>query len=189
MEQKFMKNNRFVFIHGNQTNHWSNPWTISLKQELEKRRFEIFFETFPDSILARAQYWLPFLEKYARAGKDDVVIGWSSGAVAAMRYAETHPLNGSILIGPSYTDLGDEIEKQSGYYDTPWHWKAIKKHQEKIALFYGDDDPYISQQEFEYIASELQPEVHKIHGGKHFIEYETFPELVAYIEKTYGKGK
>ncbi len=28
--------NRFIFIHGNQTDHWSNPWVVWLKAELEK---------------------------------------------------------------------------------------------------------------------------------------------------------
>ena len=140
----------------------------------------------PDSIIARAEYWLPFLEEHVRAGKNDVLIGWSSGAVAALRYAENHTVHSSILVSPSYTDLGDDLEKQSGYFDKPWHWDKIKANQEKICLFYGDDDPYIPQEEFAYIAEQLTPEVIKVAGGKHFIERDTFPELLDYIQKTYA---
>jgi len=176
---------RIIFIHGNQANHWSFGWASWLKNELEKLNFEIFFETFPDSMIARSEYWLPFLKKHVKAGPSDVLVGWSTGAVAAMRYAEDNKIKGSILVSPSYTDLDDELEKQSGYFDTPWNWEEIKKNQEKIALFYGDDDPYIPQDQFEFITSKLNPEVFKIHKGKHFLEYKTLPQLLDYIKKNY----
>ena len=102
-----------------------------------------------------------------------------------MRYAEENKILGSVLISPCYTDTGDELEKQSGYYDKPWQWERIKTNQGKIALIWGDDDPYISQSEFEFIAKRLGPTQIKIHGGKHFIERQNFPELLQYIKQTY----
>jgi uncharacterized protein len=176
---------RIIFIHGNGTSHWSKSYCGWLRNELIKNNFFTFFETFPDSINARSQYWLPFLKDHVHAGEKDVIVGWSSGAVAAMRYAEDNKIRGSVLISPSYTDGGDELEKISGYYDKPWNWKAIKDNQEKIALFYADDDPYIPQNEFEYIAGKLNPEIHKIKNGKHFIEYRKFPQLLNYILQNY----
>lgn len=173
-------------MHGNETTHWSASWAKWLKGELEALGFETFFETMPDSIIARGKYWLPFLQDVAGVGGNDVIIGWSSGAVAAMRYAEDHKIMGSILISPCYTDLdGDELEVQSGYYDTPWQWDNIKANQTNIALIYGDDDPYIPQPEFEYIAEALHPTVIKIAGGRHFIERNQFTELLEYIKQTY----
>lgn len=177
---------RIIYIHGNGSEHWSFGWASWLKAELEKRGFATFFETMPDSIIARSEYWLPFLRDHVGAGEHDVLLGWSSGAVAAMRYAEQHVIRGSVLVSPSYTDLGDELEKQSGYFDKPWKWKAIKSNQEKIALFWGDDDPYIPQNEFSFIAKQLQPEKFPIHGGKHFIKRQDFPELLGYLQKTYA---
>lgn len=177
---------RIIFIHGNGTMHWSYGWASWLKRELENAGFETFFETMPDSIIARAEYWLPFLRDYVRAGANDVLVGWSSGAVAAMRYAEDHPVKGSVLVSPCYSDLGDDLEKRSGYYDKPWQWERIRSNQQKIALIWGDDDPYIPQSEFDSIAEQLQPLAIKIPGGKHFIERAEFPELLHYIQQTYG---
>lgn len=177
---------RFIFIHGNQTSHWSFAWAPWLKTQLESLGFETFFETMPDSIIARSEYWLPFLKDHVKVGKNDVIIGWSSGAVAAMRYAETNVIRGSILVAPCYTDLGDDFEKQSGYYDTPWQWQAMRSNQENIALIYGDDDPFIPQSEFEFIANQLDPNVVKINGGKHFIERQEFPEILEYIKQMYA---
>lgn len=176
---------RIIFIHGNGTTHWSFSFSKWLKNELEKQGFETFFETFPDSIIARSKYWLRFLKDHIKAGEKDIIVGWSSGAVAAMRYAEENKIKGSVLISPSYTDLGDELEKQSGYFDKPWNWDSIKNNQEQIALFYGDNDPYIPQEDFEFIASKLDPQVFKIPNGGHFIDRANFPELLDYIIKTY----
>lgn len=177
---------RIIYIHGNGAFHWSFAWAPWLKQELEKNGFETFFETFPDSVIARGRYWIPFLEEHIKAGENDVIVGWSSGAVAAMRYAERHKIRGSVLIGPSASDMGDELEKQSGYFDEPWNWSAIKEKQEHIALVYSNNDPFIPQEQFKIVQENLQPDVIKIPNGKHFIEQNTFPEVLKYLLETYS---
>lgn len=176
---------RFIYIHGNGTTHWSDGWAAWLKTELDKLGYETFFETMPDSIIARAEYWLPFLQDHVHAGRNDVLIGWSSGAIAALRYAETHTIAGSILVSPYYTDLGDDMEKQSGYFAQPWQWAKIKDNQDKIATVWGDDDPYIPQTEFEFIARQLYPTEIKIAGGKHFLDDTKLPQPLDYIQQTY----
>ncbi|MDB5182058.1 MAG: bbp9 [Candidatus Saccharibacteria bacterium] len=176
---------RFVFVHGNGSTTWEVAWAVWLKKKLDGAGYTTHFETMPDPELARKDIWLPHLEEEVKVGAGDVLIGWSSGAVAAMRYAETHKLFGSILISPSYTDLDDATEKQSGYFDHSWDWKAIKSNQKKIALVYGDDDPYIPQSEFAYIAVHLSPDKLKIPGGGHFMHRQDMNELLRYIEKTY----
>jgi predicted alpha/beta hydrolase family esterase len=163
---------RIVFVHGNSTVHWSFGWAPWFKAEVEKLGFDTFFETMPDS-----EYWLPFLKDHVKVGEHDILAGWSSGAVAAMRYAEGDKILGSVLISPCHTDLGDEMEKQSGYYDKPWQWEKIRANQNKIALIWGDDDPFIPQAEFEFIAQQLKPTQMKINGGKHFVQ-DSLPELL-----------
>ena len=176
---------RIVYIHGNGATHWSFAWAKWLKEELENAGFETFFETMPDSVIARGAYWLPFLENFVKVGENDVLVGCSSGAVAAMRFAEVHKIKGSVLIGPCTTDLGDELEKQSGYFDAPWDWQAIKNNQGHIGLFHSDNDPFIPQAEFAVVQKELGPDVVMLPGQKHFIEQDTFPELLGYITKTF----
>ncbi|MCY1377769.1 hypothetical protein D9M69_653590 [compost metagenome] len=105
-----------------------------------------------------------------------------------MRYAESHTVRGLVLVSPSYTDLGDELEKQSGYFDTPWKWDKIKENSQSIALITGDDDPYIPQDEFNTIAKELDATRIIVPNGEHFIERSEFSELLDYIRSTYIKG-
>ena len=178
---------RIIYIHGNMSTHWSFGWAPWLKRQLEELGFPTFFETFPDSVIAREKYWIPFMQDHIQIGENDIIIGWSSGGTAAMRYAETHKIKGSILISPCYTDLDDELEKQSGWYDKPWDWQAIKKNQENISLIYGDNDPFISQKEFEFIGAYLTSDITKIPKGEHFIERTQFPEVVERIKAVYCK--
>lgn len=176
---------RFIYIHGNGTTDWASPWAVWLQRQLETKSYGTHFQTMPDPQKARAAYWLPYLKNDVQAGPNDVLIGWSSGAVAAMRYAEANPIKGSILIAPSYTDLGEPSEKESGYFDAPWQWRDIKKNQKHIALISSDDDPYIPQSEFAYIALQLGPTKLKLPGQGHFEARQDFPEIMDYIGRTY----
>lgn len=176
---------RIIFIHGNHTMHWRGGWKGWLHDELESRGYQTSFETFPDSINARAKYWLPFLRDYLQAGVDDVLVGWSSGAVAAMRYAERQQVAGSVLISPCHTDLGDAFERRSGLYPKRWDWKAIKSNQARIDIIHGDHDPFIPRREFTYIAQRLEIAPVMIKDGGHFVDQETFPELLGLITDAY----
>ncbi len=66
---------RIVYIHGDGVTHLRWGWVACLHDELVRRGFPTFFELLPDSINARAHYWMPFLEEHARVSADDVLIG------------------------------------------------------------------------------------------------------------------
>ncbi len=177
-----MKVEKIIFIHGNDTMRWSYLWVPWLKEQLETLDIELVFETFPDSILARKQYWLPFLKEKLKANESTLLVGHSSGAVAAMRYAEENPIFGSVLISPCYTDLGLESEKISGWYDDPWQWEKIKTNQKTISLFYSENDEFIPLEEFLHIKEKLNPDkTFSFKEKGHFISQETFPELAEHI--------
>ncbi len=179
-----MKNIKIIFVHGNDTMRWSYCWTPWLKEELEKLSLNVIFETMPDSIIARKKYWLPFLKDYLKADENTLLVGHSSGAVAAMKYAEENKIFGSILIAPCYTDLGMESEKESGWYDDPWNWEQIKKNQKVIGLVYSNDDFIIPNEEFKFIREKLNPnEVLEFENKGHFIKQDTFPELIEIVKK------
>lgn len=172
-----------IYVHGNQTTHWSLGWASWVKAQLDAMAIETFFETMPDSIIARSEYWLPFLRDHVKVTAEDVVLGWSSGAVAALRLAEETELKGSVLVAPCYTDLGDEMERASGYFDGPWDWPSIRAHQQHIELLSAVDDPYIPQAEFKTIAESVGAAWTNLPEGGHFIEQETFPEVIEAVRR------
>jgi len=54
--------------------------------------------------------WIPHLRNTLKADEDTILIGHSSGASAAMRFAELYPIKGMVLISTALTDMGDEQE-------------------------------------------------------------------------------
>lgn len=103
-----------------------------------------------------------------------------------MRYAETHKIFGSILVGAYHTDLGIDAEKQSGYFDRPWDFSSIKNNQNWIGLFAGKNDPWIPVQEARFLNEQLDPYYFEFpHAGHFGGDYykETFPEIITFIQE------
>lgn len=176
---------RVILIHGNGSSKPTDNWLPYLKRELEQLGVRVDAPQFPDTEKARSAYWLPFLENELRADDDTVIVGHSSGAIAAMRFAETHRLLGSVLVGAYYTDLGYETEKLSGYFDMPWNWEAIKDNQQWIIQFAGANDPWIPLGEAHMIRDQLHTEYYESPDQGHFggdYHKETFPELLKAIK-------
>ncbi len=182
-----MKKLKIILIHGNgggtNQDHWF-PW---VKIELQKLDLKVLSPNFPDPIKARAKYWLPYLKNELKADKNTIIIGHSSGAVAALKYAEKNQLFGSILIGCNHTDLGDQFEKQSGYFNTPWQWSKIKQNQNWIIQFASIDDPYIPIKEPRFIHKKLNSDYHEYKDQGHFgspdQSKKQFPEIIKIIKQ------
>ncbi len=176
--------NKVIIIHGNGGGTGNDQWIPWLKSELEARGFEVQNPTMPDNYEAKASIWLPYIKDVLRADEDTILVGWSSGAVAAMRFAEKNKILGSVLIGACYTDLGVESEKIAGYYDEPWNWDAIRNNQHWIAQFASIDDPVIPIEECRVVHEKLQTDYREFTDRKHFgypDPLPTFPELLEVI--------
>ena len=114
-------------------------------------------ERMPDPVAAKESVWVPFMRDTLGADASTVVVGHShgavshssagveryyrSGAVAAMRLAETTKVAALVLVSACWTDLGDAGEAAAGYYARPWLWDAIRANAPVISQFHSDDDP------------------------------------------------
>lgn len=173
-----------ILIHGNGSGSAKDNWFPYVKQHLEKLGVKVIAEDFPDPVLARAKYWLPFIKKLG-ADENTILTGHSSGAVAAMRFAEKNKILGSVLVSACYTDLGDEMERKSGYYNHPWDWEKIKNNQKWIIQFASKDDPWIPIEEARFINQELNTDYYEYEHEGHFGAdkyYPEFPKLVEVIK-------
>ena len=171
---------RLVLIHGNAGASVDGIWFPYLKRELESRGYDVVAKTFPDPIKGRMRYWLPFLTDVICPDKRTAIIGHSSGALTAFRYAESAPLLGTFAIAGHHTDCGFELERRSGFFDRPWDWAAIRRNQRFIVQFHSTDDPWVPV--------EVARELHRLSGSRltmmdgmgHFGSYDqqmdTFPE-------------
>lgn len=185
----------FLIIHGNGGSTIDDHWFPYLKEELQKLGGTVIAETFPDNDLARKSYWLPFIEKKLKGNTNSVIIGHSSGAIAAMSYAENHKILGSVLVGGYYSDLGIPKEKASGFFDKPWDWKAIKNNQQWILQFASKDDPWIPIEEPRFIHQHLGSKYFEYDNMGHFggdYYKPTFSELLEALKEqllTYSSPK
>lgn len=171
---------KVIFIPGNGGGSPKDNWFPYLKQELEAIGISVVASEFPDNLLAREAYWLPFLKNELKADEQTILVGHSSGAIAAMRHAETHRLIGSVLVGAYHTDLGISGEKQSGYFNRPWNWDAIVKNQDWIIQFAAVNDPWIPIEEARFVHEKLHTDYHESLDQGHFGgDYQKldFPEL------------
>lgn len=179
---------KVIIIPGNGGATPNDIYYPYLERELKKIGIEVINKQYPDPVLARMEFWLPFIESLG-ADEDTVLIGHSSGALAAMRYAENHKILGSVLISACYTDLDYEDEKQSHYYDEPWQWDKIKNNQKWIIQFASTDDPYIPIEEPRHVHESLGTEYYEYTDRGHFgwdVKRTEFPEIVDALIKKMG---
>jgi len=181
---------KVIFVPGNGGATTNDNWFPYAKIELEKTGLEVIAAEFPDPDLARESYWMPFLIDELKTDEDTILIGHSSGAIAAMRLAEKQRILGSVLVGAYHTDLDMETEKKSGYFDRPWDWDKIRNNQAWITLFASQDDPWIPIEQPRHLHEKLNCEYHEFVDQGHFggdYNKETFPELVMAILRNIRK--
>jgi predicted alpha/beta hydrolase family esterase len=175
-----------ILIHGNGGSTAGDHWLPWLERELRALDLDVINHTFPDNVKARASIWLPYLESL-EADDETILVGHSSGAVAAMRYAETHRVLGSVLVGVCHTDLGDAGEAASGYYAAPWQWDTIRANQQWIAIFNSTDDPCIPVSEARFVAKQLGCSYFEFNDRGHFNGSREFREALDFIRRKLGR--
>lgn len=176
---------KVIFLPGNGGGSPKENWFPYIKEGLSKLGIEVIDRDFPDSDIARAKYWLPFIKELG-TDENTILIGHSTGAIASMRFAEENKILGSVLVAGNHTDLGNEREKESGYFDKPWNWEAIKNNQQWILQFNSTDDPWIPIEEAHFVHDKLETDYHEFTDQGHFggdRDKETFPELLEALKK------
>lgn len=175
------------------TNIRNSNWYGYLYQELSRRDVNCVCENFPDPLHARRDRWIPFIsslvEQHAadKNSENVILVGHSSGAQAALRFAEDNPLRGAVLVSATYTDLGDAHERASGYYpqpggkgreseeSNPYRFPDIVKNCKTIYQFHSDDDPFIPTSEAARIRDGLgldDDHFKLLPGRSHFFSFE-----------------
>lgn len=172
-----------ILIPGNGGGSTHDDWFPYVAEGLRQRGCEVVSPgTWPDPMLARAAYWLPHLEQLG-TDENTILVGFSSGAIAAMRHAERHRILGSILVAGYHTTLGIRAEEVSGYFDEPWQWERIRGNQRWIVQLNSPSDPFIPIEEARFLHEQLQSDYHEVANRGHFYPMTEFPELLAAVER------
>ncbi|KAF9969992.1 putative hydrolase rbbp9 [Actinomortierella ambigua] len=186
---------RIILIPGNgndrvETSMWYPSAVKTLAQATDPKTGESLFpggyelRTFPDYLMARENIWIKYMEEDLQIGENDVVIGHSSGAAAILRYAETRKVKGIVLVSAYHSDLGDAMERASGYFSRPWKWDAISKNAEWMVQFSSPSDNLVPIAEQRFVSAQLNGvDYIELPRRGHFINDRVFPELVEKVKE------
>ena len=165
-----------------------NNWFQWLKKELEKIGYKVWLPELPEA-------WHPDLERYWAFLKDfdfnseTILIGHSSGAATVFGLLHKLPADKKIKLAISVSGFyKDEGWDCTGLFSEPYDWKKIKKQAKKIYLIWSPNDPYITKEQTDTLASRLKIEPTIFQNKGHFNleggeEFKQFPELLEIIKK------
>lgn len=190
--KKFTKMKTVIICPGNGCSQIrQSNWYGELYDLLNEKKIPCICENFPDPLHARRDRWVPFMrslaEKHSTDPENIVLVGHSSGAQAALRYAERFKVSGVVLVSATYTDLGDAHERASGYYpqkrsdggeSNPYQFVEMQTNCKNWHQFHSDDDPFIPLHEAEQIRRGLRltDTYYMLPGRSHFFQYS--PEVL-----------
>ncbi|CAF3084663.1 unnamed protein product, partial [Rotaria sp. Silwood2] len=155
-------------------------WYAWLEQELTKNpsgQFSVILEDMPDPRGARESQWIPFIRDTLKFDEKTILIGHSSGCEATMRLLEKDKVRGVILVAACQTDLGNENEPASEYYNRPSDWNVIRTNTEWIVQFHSPSDKLIPVAEGRFVADKLKSESMELERRGHFMSRQ-FPEVL-----------
>lgn len=165
----------------------TSNWYSWFASEMRKKPgLEVVMKDFPDPNRCRESIWIPFIKNEIGLDEQTILVGHSSGAACAMRLLENHDvkLRGAILVAAAHTDLGDEGERLSEYFNRPWNWDKMKLGADFIHCFHGNDDHLIPVKEARYIAEKMRGknfQYTEMSGVSHF--FHPWEEILAVVDE------
>lgn len=183
---------KVIILPGNGcTNVLRSNWYGWLHKTLNSAGMECIAENMPDPYNARRNIWIPFIRDVLRADENTILVGHSSGAQAALRFAEQYKVRAVVLVSATFTDLGDTGERASGYYplnnetENMYNFAAMRENCVMWHQFHSNDDCFIPLAEAERIRDGLvlsEDQYSMLPGRSHFFD-ATFPEIFDVIKQ------
>ena len=173
-----------VLIHG-----WEGSpdagWLPWLKNELEKKSFNVITPAMPDTMHPKMDKWVEHLAKIVdKPDKDTYLVGHSLGNTTILRYLETlkkgEVVGGVVMVAGFSDNLG--YKELNSFFTKPIDWDKIKKHCKNFVAIHSDNDPYVPLKHGEIFKEKLKAEVIVKHNMKHFSGDEGMTELPVVLE-------
>lgn len=156
------------------------PW---LKAELSKQKIDFIIPNLPTPENQNYLTWKNISEKFS-INSNDIVVGWSTGAIFAVRFLFEKKIHVKklILISGFNNYVGnipfvDNINKDFFMKNLEDAYNLA----DEIVCIKSNNDPFISQKALNDFAENLHAKVVNVAGGGHFnasAGYLKFPQLL-----------
>ena len=165
------------------------PW---LKDNLDKRGFEVTVPSMPDTETPKMDAWLKHLANVVgEPDKECYFVGHSLGCITILRYLETfeegQEIGGAVLVAGFSDNLG--FNELDTFFTKPLDWEVIKSRCRGFIAIHSDNDPYVPLKHGDIFKEELVAEVIIKHGMKHFSGHEGVTELPVALESVLKLSK
>lgn len=188
---------RAVILHGTDGSPTELPWQGWLKNQLEYAGYDVFFPQLPNSHTSNLNIYDAFLKESDWYFTDNLIIGHSSGATAALHLLaqDWFPrVHATVLVG---TFLNERLLDAASWYE-PGQFndlfvesikpKDIINKSKTFYFVHGDDDPYCDYNEALQLATELHAKFLTLHRGGHIAKSSGITEIPILVSQLQADG-
>jgi len=174
--QKF----KFVFLHGFEGSPYEGFFP-SLKKELESRGHEVIVPLLPHADKPNEKDWVETALNAAPYDENTILLGWSLGAVTALKVLEKIDQNiaKTILVG-GFIDsrFADHSRNFEDAFSWNFDWKKIKSSTHVLTMLHDINDPAISFDQAQRLEAESGLSVNYVEAEDGHFDGATEPEVI-----------
>ncbi len=179
-----------VILHGTDGTP-DGGWRPFVKNELEKRGYEVWVPHLPNNHTPNYRVYNDFLFGSKWDFSDNLLIGHSSGATTVLNMLmdkRCPEVAAAVMVGAwSENDAAglDSEQFKDVFPPEGFDFKTIKNRAPKRLFVHGDNDPWCPLDQAQGLARDLDCEIVVIPGGGHLGAdngYTNFPELIEILE-------
>ena len=148
------------------------PW---LKEELDKKGFEVNILAMPNTDFPNIDEWVSYLANEVKIYNENTIfVGHSIGCQTIMRYFEyqTTRAGGAVFVAPWFNlpFLATEEEKiiAKPWLETSINFEKVKQNLPKITAIFSDNDPDVDLSDKELFEKNLNAKTIIEHDKGHF---------------------
>jgi predicted alpha/beta hydrolase family esterase len=183
-----------IFLHGTGASPKHN-WFLGVASELEGHQWQTWVPQLPDPGHPSSREWTEYVLANTPFAIDDetVIIGHSSGGVAALVLAQTvqTPVNATFVVAAPRDNEYLKWQANDRLFDVPFNFEAIRVGAGSLIFIHSDNDPYCPLEQTRELCERAGGTMVMIPGQGHFnIEtgdaYRQFPRLLEIIGEKVG---
>lgn len=162
-------------------------WAQWLKDKLEERGYSVTMPNLPNADHPDRAEWLKSIQKVAELSEKLIIVAHSLGVTSALDLIEKSPTKIKALVSVSGFAIDYGLELNSYFLkEKSIDFSKVASNLSQAYVFYGDNDPYVSQDALKLLAQNLKVVPTVIKNGGHLNSaagFNKFPELLNTVLK------